>query len=101
MLTNANKGTYLVQNWPKNANVIYERPLTEHCSEKDLDMPHLVFYQTNDEVRTPSQIHFKVVLIYSRNPIEKKFLKSNQPLLSYLLSSTGHSAHLGRMAGAA
>ena len=27
MLTNANKGTYLVKNWPKYANVIYERPL--------------------------------------------------------------------------
>ena len=27
MLTNANKGTYLVQNWQKYANVIYERPL--------------------------------------------------------------------------
>ena len=27
MLTNANKGTYLVQKWPKIANVIYERPL--------------------------------------------------------------------------
>ena len=62
---------------------------------------HLVFYQTNDEVRTPSQFHFKVVLIHGRNPIKKKFLKSNQPFLSYLLSSTGHSAHLGRMAGAA
>ena len=28
MLTNANKGTYLVKNWQKYANVIYERPLT-------------------------------------------------------------------------
>ena len=27
MLTNANKGTYLVKNWQKYANVIYERPL--------------------------------------------------------------------------
>ena len=29
MLTNANKGTYLVKKWQKHANVIYERPLTE------------------------------------------------------------------------
>ena len=29
MLTNANKGTYLVQKWPKIANVIYERPLAK------------------------------------------------------------------------
>ena len=27
MLTNANKGTYLVKIWQKYANVIYERPL--------------------------------------------------------------------------
>ena len=27
MLTNANKGTYLVKNCQKYANVIYERPL--------------------------------------------------------------------------
>ena len=27
MLTNANKGTYLVKKWQKHANVIYERPL--------------------------------------------------------------------------
>ena len=33
--------------------------------------------------------------------MEKKFLKSNQPFLSYLLGSTGHSAKVGRMAGAA
>ena len=31
MLTNANKGTYLVQKWPKIANVIYERPLRVEC----------------------------------------------------------------------
>ena len=29
MLTNANKGTYLVKNWQKYANVIYERPLIQ------------------------------------------------------------------------
>ena len=28
MLTKANKGTYLVKNWQKYANVIYKRPLT-------------------------------------------------------------------------
>ena len=33
MLTNANKGTYLVQNWQKYANVIYERPLTQGALE--------------------------------------------------------------------
>ena len=66
-----------------------------------VDLSHLVFYQSNDEVRTPSQFHFKVFPINVRNPLEKKFLKSNQPLLSYQLSSTGHSAKVGRMAGAA
>ena len=30
MLTNANKGTYLVKKCQKYANVIYERPLTSH-----------------------------------------------------------------------
>ena len=62
---------------------------------------HLVFYQTNDEVRTPSQFQFKVYPINGRNPMEKKFLKSDQPFLSYQPSSTGQSAKVGRMAGAA
>ena len=56
---------------------------------------HLVFYQTNDEVRTPSQFYFKVILIDGRNPMEKKFLKSDQPFLSYQPSSTGHLAKVG------
>ena len=70
--------------------------LARHCK-----YAHLVFYQSNDEVRTPSQFHFKVFPINVRNPMEKKFLKSNQPFLSYLPSSTGHLAKVGRMAGAA
>ena len=31
MITNANKGTYLVKNGQKHDNVIYERPLTVDC----------------------------------------------------------------------
>ena len=73
-----------------------DQPLTGESKDT-----HLVFYQSNDEVRTPSQFHFKVFPINVRNPMEKKFLKSNQPFLSYLPSSTGHSAKVGRMAGAA
>ena len=38
MLTNANKGTYLVKNWPKYANVIYERPLMDPVIENKENM---------------------------------------------------------------
>ena len=34
MLTNANKGTYLVKKWQKHANVIYEQPLKEYPKEQ-------------------------------------------------------------------
>ena len=33
MLTNANKGTYLVEKWLKYANVIYERPLMKNLKK--------------------------------------------------------------------
>ena len=39
MLTNANKGTYLVQNWQKYANVIYERPLTKIDDVEETKVP--------------------------------------------------------------
>ena len=37
MLTNANKGTYLVKNWQKHANVFYERPLINPILEYIMD----------------------------------------------------------------
>ena len=60
-----------------------------------------IFLKTNAQVRTPSQFHFKPFLIDGWEHIEKKFSKSNEPFLSYLPTTTGHSAHLGRLAGAA
>ena len=71
------------------------------CEKKSFCSPkpqrrstHMVFFQTNDEVRTPSQFHFKVFPINVRNPMEKKFLKSNQPFLSYQLNSNDIQAHM-------
>ena len=60
---------------------------------------HWLFFWTNTKVRTLSQFHFKAFLIDGRNPMEKKFWKSNEPFLSYKPTSTGHSAKVGWMAG--
>ena len=53
------------------------------------------------QVRTSSQFHFQPFLIDGWEHIEKKFSKSNEPLLSYLATTADHSAHLGQLAGAA
>ena len=41
MLTNAKKGTYLVQNWTKNANVIYEWSLRDNLRFDFGDFKHI------------------------------------------------------------
>ena len=45
MLTNANKGTYLVKSWQEYANVIYERPLKKN---KRLHSGNLSFQIANE-----------------------------------------------------
>ena len=62
---------------------------------------HWIFCQTNAWVRTPFQFHFITFLWDGWYPKKNTFSKSIEPFMSYQPSSTGHAAHLGRMAGAA
>ena len=56
MLTNANKGTYLVKSWQKYANVIYERSLTGRNDVKGYSYNGQYF--KNGEQEEPEGMHY-------------------------------------------
>ena len=85
MLTIANKGTYLVKNWQKYANVIYERPL------KQSYIPHLKVLMCGINASSPQWQGCIFIKYY--NHMTLALLLHKTATAKYILHSTVTTIH--------